>query len=310
MKIGIVGTGFVGSTAAYAIVLQGAASEIVLIDINQQLAEAQAEDIRHAIPWAHQIKVTTGGYADLVGAGAVILACGVSQKEGETRLQLLDRNAKIFRDVIPPIISAAPQAVLVVASNPVDIITHLVTCLTDLPAIRVLGSGTILDTARFRSLLGEHLHVAPGSVHAYVLGEHGDSEVMIWSSARVGGVSLFDFAEQTDHPITDDIQRQIDNTVRKAAYRIIRGKGATYYGIGAALARIIRAIRDDEGTVLTLSSFSSQFPGIDRVCLSVPRILGADGIVDELWPSLSEEESAALAKSAAVIQRAAREIGY
>lgn len=309
MKIGIVGAGFVGSTAAFACVLQGSASDIVMVDINDSLAQSQTEDIRHAIPWGHQVRINAGDYHDLKGAGAVILACGVNQKEGETRLQLLERNAAIFREVVPRVVAAAPRAILVVATNPVDVITHLVTHISDLPPGRVLGSGTILDTARFRSLLGAHLGVASTSVHAYVLGEHGDSEVMIWSSARVGGVPLFEFAEQTDHPISEDLRLQIDDKVRKAAYRIIKGKGATYYGIGAALARIIKAIRDNEGTVLSLSSFSNRLHDMGNVCLSVPRILGADGIVDELWPSLSEAETDDLMQSAQVIQRAAAEIG-
>src|SRR6185369_9118170 len=194
--VGIVGAGFVGSSAAYAMVLHGAASEIVLVDMNQALAQAQAEDILHATPFGAPVRVRAGGYDELRGAGVVTLACGVGQKPGETRLELMQRNVKVFQEVIPQVLRYAPQAVLLVASNPVDIITQIVTGLATGAGSRVFGSGTILDTARFRALLGEHLSVAPHSIHAYVLGEHGDSEVLIWSSARAGGVALSDFATQ------------------------------------------------------------------------------------------------------------------
>ncbi len=310
MKLGIIGAGYVGSTAAYAAVLRGSASEIVLIDLNRSLAEAQAEDILHSTPWAHQVKVSAGDYSHLQGAEAVILACGVSQKEGETRLHLLERNVKVFEDVIPRVIENSPDAVLVVASNPVDVITYLVTRIANLSPGRVIGSGTILDTARFRSLLAEHLAVAPRSVHAYVLGEHGDSEVLVWSSARIGGVPLVEFSEQTGRVITDDVKSSIDHGVRQAAYRIIKGKGSTYYGIGAGLARIVEAIRDDEGAVLSVAAICGRLSGIDGVSLSVPRILGSGGIRTELWPKMSGKEHKDLQKSADILRKAAEETGY
>lgn len=310
MKVGIVGAGMVGSTAAYAMVLDGVASEIVLLDLNERLAGAQAEDILHATPYAHPVRIFAGAYEDLQGAGAVILACGVGQRPGESRLQLLGRNAKVFEEVVPRVRRVAPEALLVVASNPVDIITQMVTRIAGLDPKRVIGSGTILDTARFRALLGEHLGVAPGSVHAYVLGEHGDSEVLVWSSAQVGGVPLLDFAAQTERTLTDSARAQIDNGVRKAAYRIIEGKGATYHGIGAGLARIIKAIRDDEGAMLTIASLSTRLAGISGISLSVPRIIGAQGVVAELWPALSADEHEALAQSAEILRNAALALGY
>jgi len=239
----------------------------------------------------------------------VVLACGVAQRPGETRLQLLERNAEVFRDVLTRVMESAPEAILLVASNPVDVMTQVVTRMSGLPAGRVIGSGTILDTARFRALLGEHLGVAPQSVHAYVLGEHGDSEVLVWSSARVGGVPILDFAGQAGRPLTEEAKARIDEGVRRAAYRIIEGKGATYHGIGAALARIIRAIRDDERMVLTLSSTSRAMEGLDEVSLSLPRVLGAGGIGAELRPALSGEEREALRKSAEVLREAAGLLG-
>ncbi len=188
MKIGVVGTGQVGSAAAYAMALTGAATEIVLVDHDPALARAQAEDIAHAVPFASATRVSDGGYPALAGAGIVVIAAGVPQVPGETRLDLLGRNAAVFRDVIARVLDAAPDAILLVASNPVDVMTQVATRLSGLPPARVIGSGTILDTARFRWLLGQHLGIAPQSVHAYVLGEHGDSEVLAWSSARAGGV--------------------------------------------------------------------------------------------------------------------------
>jgi len=283
MKVGIIGAGNVGSTAAYTMVLEGTASEIILIDINNKLAAAQAEDILHATPWSHSVKVAAGDYRDLKGAGAVILACGVSQKEGETRLDLMGRNAEVFQEVIPQVVKYAKRAVLVVASNPVDVITHLVTKISKLDPPQVIGSGTILDTARFRTLLANHLRVSSQSVHAYVLGEHGDSEVLTWSSARVGGMPLIEFAEQTGRPINDEVKADIDEKVRQAAYRIIEGKGATYFGIGAGLSRIIQTVRDDEGAVLTVSSLSQGPADIGRVCMSVPRVVNGEGVGAELW---------------------------
>jgi len=310
MKVGIIGAGNVGSTAAYAMALQGVASEIVLVDINGKLAAAHAEDILHATPYAHPVRIYGGSYPELRGAGAIILSCGVGQRQGETRLQLLERNAKVFEDVIPQVMKAAPEALLVAASNPVDIITHMVTEISGLSPHRIIGSGTILDTARFRSLVGERLGVAPTSVHAYVLGEHGDSEVLIWSSAHVGGIPLLDFAMQIGSPFSNAVLSDIDDGVRKAAYRIIEGKDATYHGIGAGLSRIVRAIRDDEGAVLTVASLSTRIKGFSGVCLSVPRIVGAQGIAEELWPSLSGEEQQALQRSAEILHDAAAELGY
>ena len=305
MKVGIVGCGLVGSTAAYAMALEGAARDLVLIDLNPAVARAHAEDILHATPFASPVRIAAGDYPDLRGAEAVVLACGVAQRPGETRLQLLERNAEVFRKVLARVTENAPEAILVVASNPVDVMTQVVTRISGLPASRVIGSGTILDTARFRALLGEHLRVAPQSVHAYVLGEHGDSEVLVWSSARVGGVPILDFAEQAGCPLTEEAKARIDEGVRRAAYRIIEGKGATYHGIGAGLARIVRAIRDDERTVLTLSSMSMDVEGMDEVSLSLPRVLGAGGIGAELRPVLSVEEHGALRKSAEILQEAA-----
>lgn len=302
MKVGIVGAGMVGSSAGYALALTGTASEVVLVDLSEKLAIAQAEDIAHATPFHSATKVSAGGYAALAGAGVVILACGVNQKPGESRLALLERNADVFRQVVGAVLAVAPDAILLIASNPVDIMTQITTRLSGLPPHRVIGSGTILDTARFRSLLGRHLGISPQSVHAYVLGEHGDSEVLTWSNALAGSVSVASFAEQVGRPLTAAVRAEIDDNVRNAAYRIIEGKGSTYYGIGAGLARLVQAIALDQRAVFSVSMLTPEVEGIADVALSIPRVVGASGVIVDLFPELDAAEHAGLARSAALLK--------
>jgi L-lactate dehydrogenase len=305
MKIGIVGAGMVGSAAGYALALLGSASEIVLVDRDEALSRAQAEDIAHAVPFASATQVRAGGYDALAGAGVVILAAGVSQKPGETRLELLGRNAEVFRSVVGEVQRVAPDAILLIATNPVDIMTDVATRLSGLPPARVIGSGTILDTARFRSLLGGHLGIAPQSVHAYVLGEHGDSEVLAWSAARAGSVPIRAFAAQVGAALTDEVVARIDDGVRNAAYTIIAGKGATWYGIGAGLARIVRAILRDEQAVLSVSILTREVEGVRDVALSVPRVVGRAGVTADLFPELDRAEHDALRRSAELLKSTA-----
>src|SRR5436190_17730045 len=226
MKIGIVGCGMVGSASAFALVMSGVGREIVLVDLNRARAEAEANDIYHAVPFAHPLTVRAGDYADLVGAEVVVIAGGVAQKPGETRLQLLQRNAEVFRQIVPATLRHAPKAVLLVVTNPVDIMTHLAAQFAvefGVPHTRVIGSGTTLDTARFRALLGRHFGVDPHHVHAYVIGEHGDSEVLAWSQASIAGLDLDQFAKVHGKPLTESDRNQIDENVRCAAYHIIAG---------------------------------------------------------------------------------------
>ncbi len=304
MKIGIVGAGFVGSTAAYALVLRGVGSEIVLTDRNEALARAQAQDIVHATPFAFPIQVRAGGYDDLAGAGIVVLCAGVGQRPGETRIQLLDRNAEVFQDIIPRVLAVAPDAILLIATNPVDVMTQVALKVSHLPRARVIGSGTVLDTARFRALLAEQLGISPRSVHAYVLGEHGDSEVLHWSGARAGAMSVRAFAAQVRMPLTDAVMARIDDAVRRAAYHIIDGKGATYYGIGAGIARIAQAILADDRSVITVSTINDEVEGVRDVALSLPRIVGRAGILQDMQPELNDGEHTALRRSAEILKEA------
>ena len=302
MKVGIVGAGMVGSSAGYALAVMGLASSVVLVDQNHDLAVAQAEDIAHAVPFMSSTIVEAADYDGLAGARVVILAAGVSQKPGETRLALLERNAAVFKDVVGNVLAVAPNAILLIASNPVDIMAQITQRISGLPASRVIGSGTILDTARFRSLLGRHLGISPQSVHAYVLGEHGDSEVLAWSNARVGSLSLAEVAAQVGSPITQHVRARIDDGVRNAAYKIIKGKGATYYGIGAGLARIIKAIARDQHDVLTVSCVMAEIGDVRDVALSIPRVIGADGVSEDLMPDLATEELEGLGRSAQLLK--------
>jgi L-lactate dehydrogenase len=303
MKVGIVGCGFVGSTAAYTLVLKGLVNELVLIDVNTKAARAHAEDILHATPFARAVRVVAGDYSLLEDADVVVLCCGVGQRPGETRLQLLERNAAVFSAVVGQVLGYAKDPILLVASNPVDIMTHMTVKLSGLPPERVIGSGTILDTARFRALLGEHLGVSPSSIHAYVLGEHGDSEVLSWSSVKVGGMPIADFAQQRGQHLTEEVVSGISDGVRHAAYRIIEGKGATYFGIGAGLAHIIQSIRDDERRILTVSGLTGDVDELEGTCLSLPRLVGAGGILAEFRPDLSAAEDESLRSSAAILRK-------
>jgi len=311
MKVGIVGSGFVGSTAAYAMVMEGVGREIVLVDKDPKRAWAEANDIYHAVPFAHPLKVTAGSCDNLNGCRAVIIAAGVSQEPGESGMELLQRNAAVFREVVPEILSYAPDAILVIATNPVDVMTHLAARYAaelGVPSSRVLGSGTMLDTARYRTLLGSHLGVDPQYLHGYVLGEHGDSEVLTWSLVTVGGMPLSDFCRLRGIQF-DAYQRQkIDRDVRRAAYAIIEGKGATYYGIGSALARIIDVILHDQRAILTICTSIPESWGGANVTVSLPHLVSGAGVLAVFPPVLTYEEEESLHTSAGVVRHTIQEL--
>ena len=307
VKIGIVGAGFVGSAAAYAMVMSDVGREIVLVDLNAKRAEAEANDIRHAVPFAHPVDVHSGDYDALAGCRVVVITAGVNQKPGETRLQLLERNAAVFRQVVPNILRNAPDAVLVVATNPVDVTTHMTAHFArefGLASGRVIGSGTTLDTARFRTLLGQRLGVDARHVHAYVVGEHGDSEVLTWSLATIGGMELDEFARRRGVALGDAERAEIDTAVRRAAYSIIEGKGATFYGIGAALARIVDVILNDQRAILTVCTPADEVAGVRDVTVALPRLVGGQGVLDAFPLPLSDFEHEKLRQSAQTVRDA------
>jgi len=309
MKVGIVGVGAVGATTAYALVMRGVGSEIVLVDIDKDRAQAEAQDISHAVPFAHPARVSAGDYPQLSGSRVVILAAGTARKPGESRLELLSRNAGIFQAIVPQIIAHAPEAVLLIASNPVDIMTHITADAAakyGVPSSRVIGSGTTLDTARFRTLLGKHLGVDSQHVHGYVIGEHGDSEVIPWSLVTIGGIPLDEFAYQVETPFDEPIRKDIEQRVRYAGRNIIQGKGRTNYGIGSALVRIVEVILRDQRGLLTLCSPVPDVVGVPNVTVSLPHLVGGEGILDTiLLPlSLTDEEENALRASAQVVKDA------
>jgi L-lactate dehydrogenase len=307
MKIGIVGCGMVGSTSAFALVMHGVGREVVLVDANRARAEAEANDIYHAVPFAHPLTVRAGSYADLAGCRVVVIAAGVAQKQGETRLHLLQRNAAVFAEVVPSILGPAPDAVLVVVSNPVDIMTHLAAHFAagfGVSPNRVIGSGTMLDTARFRALLGRHFDVDPQHVHAYVVGEHGDSEVLTWSQATIAGMRLDDFVKVHGTPLTAAEQTRIEEQVRRAAYHIIAGKGATYYGIGSAVARLLDVLLHDQRAILSICCRIRGVPEYEDVTFAVPHLVGGNGALAAIPLPLSESEQAALRRSADILRQA------
>jgi L-lactate dehydrogenase len=306
-KVGIVGSGFVGSAAAYAMVMSDVAREIVMVDLNAKRALAEANDIRHAVPFAHPVDIHAGAYADLAGARVVVITAGVNQKPGETRLQLLERNAAVFRDVVPSVLQAAPDAVLVVATNPVDVTTHMTAHFArafGVPSTRVVGSGTTLDSARFRTLLGQKLGVDARHVHAYVVGEHGDSEVLTWSLATIGGMALDEFAARRRVSLGEAERAEIDGAVRRAAYTIIEGKGATYYGIAAALARIVDVILNDQRSILTVCTPAAEVAGVPNVTVALPRLVGGQGVLDDFPLPLNDTEHQMLHRSASIVRQA------
>jgi L-lactate dehydrogenase len=301
-RVAIVGVGMVGATFAYSLMFSGVAREIVLIDVNRARAEGEAMDLNHTAPFAQPVRVWAGDYSDCAGAAITVVCAGAAQKPGETRLDLVKKNAGIFRGIVPEIARHNPAGIVLVATNPVDVLTYTAWKLSGLPAPRVIGSGTILDTARFRHLLSEHFGVDPRSVHAYIVGEHGDSEVPVWSLANIAGMRLPVFCAAQGRTYDQAAMDDIFDQTRNAAYQIIEKKGATYYAIGAGLLRLVEAILRDQSTVLSVSSLIDDFYGIRDVCFSLPAVIDRGGIAQVLRLALSPDEVARLRRSAAVLR--------
>lgn len=308
-RIAIVGAGAVGATLAYALMIRGQADEIVLVDVNRAKAEGEAMDLRHGLPFVRPVDVRVGDYADCAGADIVVVTAGAASRPGETRLDLASRNVAIFRQIIPEIVRYNPDGILLIVTNPVDVLTYLTVQLAERPAHKVIGSGTVLDSARFRYLLAEHCQVDPRNAHAHIIGEHGDSEVPVWSLANVAGTRLTDYCiacrEDCGAINRDEIFRQ----VREAAYEVIERKGATYYAVGLAVTSIVESILRDQHSVLPVSSLMQGQYGLEDVCLSLPAVVGREGIVQVLELPLNEAELAGLRRSAAVLQEVAGAVG-
>ena len=299
--IGIVGTGHVGVAAAYGVFLRELASEIILIDKDGERSEGEAMDLMHGQAFVGSITVRAGNYRDLASAQVIVITAGVAQKPGESRLDLLNRNAAVFREIVGELDEHSPQSVLVIASNPVDVLTHVTHKISRRDPRRVIGTGTMLDTGRFRALLGRHYRVDPKSVHAYILGEHGDTEVPVWSSANIGGVPLVNNTVLGKHFEAEEMHRLFEQ-VRDAAYEIIERKGYTSTAIGAAIVRLLGAVLDDQKSVLPVSRMLTGEYGLRDVCLSIPSVIGINGLEAAILPVLDDAELQGLHHSAEVLR--------
>lgn len=307
-RVAIVGAGNVGATFAYALLLSGLAAEIVLIDANHAKAEGEAMDLNHALPFTHPTRVWAGSYSDCAGAVVTVLAAGAPQNPGETRLDLVTKNAAIWSDIVPQAVKPNPGGILLIATNPVDVLTYVAWKLSGLPAQRVIGSGTILDTARFRYLLSQHFAVDARSVHAYIIGEHGDSEVPVWSSANIAGMRLPQFCQAQHIPYDPQAMQKIFLQTRDAAYQIIERKGATYYAVAAGLMQITQAILRNQRTVLSVSSLIRNYHGLDDVCFSLPTVIDRGGVEQVLRLELDPSEIEKLRLSAQVLRKTIRSL--
>ncbi len=297
-KCAVIGVGFVGATSAFTLANSGLFSDIVLVDANHKKAVGEAADINHGISFSKPCRVRAGEYADLAQCGLIVIAAGANQKPGETRIDLLNRNLAILKSIIPQITAVNRECILLIVSNPVDILTYMATKIADLPAGHVFGSGTVLDTSRLKYMLGQHLGVDSRNVHGFIIGEHGDSELAVWSSANISGLDIEDYCKVVGKDYSFGTMQRIYENVRDAAYSIIEGKGATYYAIGMAVLRIAEAIVRDEHSVLPVSSLVTGHYGVSEVCLGLPSIVGRDGVEAVLDLPLSEEELTQLTGSA------------
>ncbi len=307
-KVAIVGAGYVGSTLAYALTIAGVPEELVLVDPRREAAEGHAMDLTHGLPFVRPMRVYAGELSDLSGAQVIVISAGAGQKPGESRMDLVERNAGIFRDLVPDIVQHNNEAILLVVSNPVDVLTYLTLKYSGLPKERVFGSGTALDSARFRYLLGEYLHVDPRSVHAQILGEHGDTEVPIWSTANIAGVPLPEFCKMTGREYDPTAMSNIFEQVRNAAYQLIERKGVSNFAIGLGLTRVIESVLHDEQRAVPLSTLVEDYYGVRDVCFSLPCIVGKTGITHVLLPHLSADEVAGLRQSAELIKGVIRRV--
>ena len=301
-KISIIGAGFVGATAAYSLMISGIPTEMCIYDINMDKALGEVMDLVHGTSFVKPINIYAGGIEETKNSDIIVITAGAGQKEGETRLDLIDKNYKIFKGFIPELVKYSPDSILLVVSNPADILSYITYKVSGFPKERVIGSGTVLDTSRLRYILGKYMQVNNNNIHSYVIGEHGDSSVVTWSGSTIGCESIDDFAKHMNLEWDDKIKSVIEDDVKNAAYEIINRKKATYFAIGLSVTRIVQAIFRDENTILTVSSlFEGQY-GIDDMYLAIPTILSAGGRDKILDIPLSEKEIAKLKKSADILK--------
>ena len=305
-KVAIVGCGFVGSSSAFALMQSGLFSEMVLIDVDKNRAEGEALDIAHGMTFAEPMKIYAGDYSDVADAAMIVVTAGAAQKPGETRLDLVNKNVNIFKSIIPEIKKSGFDGILLIVSNPVDVLTYVFHKISGVPESHIIGSGTVLDTARLKYQLGEHLSVDSKSVHAFIIGEYGDSEIAAWSSANVSGIALDDFCEMRGHFNHDAAMDAIAEKVKNSAYEIISKKQATYYGIAMSVKRICECIVRNERSILPVSAMMHGEYGIEDITLSMPAIVGIGGVETHVPIALSEEEAEKLVESAKKLKEVAK----
>jgi len=296
-KVAIVGTGFVGSTTANTLMLSGIVSEMVLIDLNEEKAEGEVMDLNHGMSFVRPVKIYRGDYKDCAGSDIVIITAGANQKPGETRIDLVHKNTAVFKDIVSKIIKYNTDCILLVVTNPVDILTYVTYKISGFPKEKVIGSGTVLDTARLKYLIGEHTGIDARNVHGFIIGEHGDTEVATWSVTNVAGIPIEKFCEDCKGCEKGECLNEIFGKVRNAAYEIIKRKGATYYAVAAAVGRIVDAILRNENSILTVSSLLEGQYGLNDVCLSLPTVVNRKGIEKVLDLPINETERELLMKS-------------
>jgi len=308
-KVVIVGAGFVGTTFAYSLIIRGLVSQIAIIDVNRDRAEGEVMDLNHSLPFAYPVKIWSGDYSDCKGADIIVISVDKGQKIEQSRLELAEGNFEIMKQIVPEITRFNQECILLVVSNPLDVMTYAALKLSGFPQNRVIGSGTILDTARLRYLLGEYLSVDSRNVHAYIIGEHGDSEVPVWSLANVAGMHIRDYCPICKVPYDLKYLNELFLKVRNAGYEIIKRKGRTYYAVASGMTKIVESIVRDENSVLTVSCHLQDYYGVSNICLSVPAIVNRQGIREIIKLPLDEKETAQFQASADIVRNVVNSLG-
>lgn len=301
-KVSVIGAGFVGSTTAYALMQTDLVSDLVIVDINKTKAEGEAMDLAHGTSFVKPINIMAGDYKDTKDSDIVVITAGAGQKPGETRLDLINKNLNIFKSIIPEVVKYSPESILLVVSNPVDVLTYITYKLSGFPKERVIGSGTVLDTSRFRYLISKKFDIDARNIHTYIMGEHGDSEIATWSSTNIAGMSLDEFCSNLNESCDANFKKETLESVKKAAYEIIKKKGYTNYAVGLAVTRIVSAILGDENAILTVSSLLKGQYGINDVYLGTPTIINRHGVEKVLEVPLDKNEMKELKDSAEVLK--------